>query len=266
MDLSALQGLALEWAPKLVGGLLILALGFWLVGRFSRAFERMLEGRGIEVTLASFLANTTNVALKVFVVISAAATVGIETTSFIAVLGAAGLAIGLALQGSLGNFAGGALIVIFKPFRVGDVIDAQGVVGKVSEIQIFSTVLHTPDNRKVVVPNGALSNGIITNISAEPTRRVDFVFGISYDDDIDSARRLIQEVLGADERIADDPEPVVAVSELADSSVNFTVRAWCEAGDYWDVFFETTERIKKIFDANGVSIPYPQQDVHLHGQ
>ena len=266
MDLTSIQNLAIEWAPKLVGGLLILALGFWLVGRFSSAFERILEGRGIEVTLASFLANTSNVALKVFVVISAAATVGIETTSFIAVLGAAGLAIGLALQGSLANFAGGALIVIFKPFRVGDVIDAQGVIGKVSEIQIFSTVLHTPDNRRVVVPNGALSNGIITNISAESTRRVDFVFGISYDDDIDVARGLIQEVIAADERIANDPEPVVVVSELADSSVNFTVRVWCEASDYWDLFFETTERVKKVFDANGVSIPYPQQDVHLHGQ
>ena len=264
MDLTAVENLGYEWIPRLVGALLVLWIGFWLVRIVSHALTRMLEQRGIETTLASFLASTTNVGLKILVVITAATTVGIETTSFIALLGAAGLAIGLALQGSLSNFAGGALIVFFKPFKVGDVIDAQGVIGKVSEIQIFNTVLHTPDNRKVIVPNGALSNGIVTNISAESTRRVDFVFGISYDDDIDNARRLIQEVIRADVRMLDDPAPQVVVAELADSSVNFTVRVWCESADYWDVFFDTTEKIKKVFDGAGVSIPYPQQDVHVH--
>lgn len=190
--------------------------------------------------------------------------VGIETTSFIAILAAAGLAIGLALQGSLANFAGGVLILMFRPYKVGDFVDAQGVTGTVDEIQIFNTVIKTGDNKRIIVPNGAISNGIITNFSAEATRRVDFIFGIGYDDDIAQAKSTLKRIFAEDDRVFTDPEPLVVVSELADSSVNFTCRVWVNAADYWGVFFDTTEKVKLVFDKENISIPYPQSDVHIH--
>jgi len=190
--------------------------------------------------------------------------VGIETTSFIAILAAAGLAIGLALQGSLTNFAGGVLILMFRPYKVGDFVDAQGVTGTVDEIQIFNTVIKTGDNKRIIVPNGAISNGIITNFSAEATRRVDFIFGIGYDDDIAQAKSTLKRIFAEDDRVFTDPEPLVVVSELADSSVNFTCRVWVNAADYWGVFFDTTEKVKLVFDKENISIPYPQSDVHIH--
>ena len=196
--------------------------------------------------------------------ISVASMIGIETTSFIAILGAAGLAIGLALQGSLGNFAGGVLVLLFKPFKVGDFIDAQGVAGTVSEIQIFNTIIKTPDNKVIIVPNGAVYNGVITNFSKEATRRVDFVFGIGYGDDIKKAKEVIARLVDADERAMKDPAPTIVVSELADSSVNISCRVWVNASDYWGVFFDLTENVKLTFDAEGISIPFPQQDVHMH--
>jgi len=203
------------------------------------------------------------VILKIMVIISVASMVGIAMTSFIAILGAAGLAVGLALQGSLANFAGGVLILIFKPFKVGDVITAQGFTAAVKEIQIFQTILKTPDNRTIIIPNAKLSNESLVNFSVEPTRRVDLVFGIGYNDDIEKARKVLQDIIAKDERILTDPAPFVRVSELADSSVNFTLRLWVNAADFWNVHFDTIESVKKQFDTNKISIPYPQMDVHV---
>ena len=190
--------------------------------------------------------------------------VGIETTSFVAILGAAGLAVGLALQGSLANFAGGVLILMFKPFKVGDLIEAQGFIATVKEIQIFNTILKTADNRIVIIPNGSLSNGSMVNINQESTRRVDFVFGIGYEDDIDKAKSILNTLADNDSRVLKDPAKVIVLSELADSSVNFTVRLWAKTEDYWGVYFDMQEAVKKSFDQQGISIPYPQQDVHMH--
>ncbi len=259
-----LISMGIEWAPRVVMALIVLFIGLWLANRVAQAVGKTLESRSSDATLSKFLTSLVGILLKAIVFISVATTVGIETTSFIAILGAAGLAVGLALQGSLANFAGGALILIFRPYKVGDYIEAQGVSGTVQAIQIFSTVLLTPDNKRIIVPNGALSNDVITNYSAEEKRRVDFVFGIGYDDDIRQAKSLIAELLEVDNRVLKEPAPVVVVSELADSSVNITVRAWVMAADYWGVFFDTTEQVKLKFDNKGISIPYPQTDVHLH--
>jgi small conductance mechanosensitive channel len=190
--------------------------------------------------------------------------IGIETTSFIAVLGAAGLAIGLALQGSLANFAGGVLLLIFRPYKVGDFVDAAGQMGVVKKIEIFSTILTTGDNKTIIIPNGAISNSPITNFSTQATRRVDIVFGIGYDDDLKKAKQVLKEIIDADERIHKDPEPLIVISNLGDSSVDITTRSWVDSGDYWGVYFDLTEKAKLAFDENGISIPYPQTDVHLH--
>jgi small conductance mechanosensitive channel len=206
----------------------------------------------------------TYIALLVFVVLAALGQLGIQTTSFIAVIGAAGLAIGLALQGSLSNFAAGFLMIIFRPFKVGDYIEGAGVAGTVEVIQIFTTQLKTPDNKTVIIPNAALTAGNITNYSAKGTRRVDLVFGIGYGDDIDHAKNVIMDVLAKEERILKDPATTIGVVELADSSVNFAVRPWVKADDYWNVYFNLTENIKKSFDSEGISIPFPQRDVHMY--
>lgn len=206
----------------------------------------------------------TYIALLVFVVLAALGQLGIQTTSFIAVIGAAGLAIGLALQGSLSNFAAGFLMIIFRPFKVGDVIEGAGVTGVVETIQVFTTQLKTPDNRTVIIPNASLTAGNITNWTVKGTRRVDLVMGIGYDDDIDKAKKIMADILAKDERVLKDPAPKIALVELADSSVNFVVRPWVKVEDYWDVYFDTTENIKKSFDAEGISIPYPQRDVHVY--
>jgi len=199
----------------------------------------------------------------IFVVLAALSQLGIQTTSFIAILGAAGLAVGLALQGSLANFASGFLMIIFRPIRVGDFIEGAGTAGTVEEIAIFTTTLVTPDNKTVIVPNGSLTGDNIVNWTLKGTRRVDMTMGIGYDDDIDKARQIMQDVMANDDRILKDPAPQIAVVELADSSVNFVVRPWAKASDYWGVYMTTTENIKKAFDANGISIPYPQRDVHV---
>jgi small conductance mechanosensitive channel len=190
--------------------------------------------------------------------------VGIATTSFVAILGAAGLAIGLALQGSLANFAGGVLILLFKPFKVGDYIEAQGYSGTVNEIQIFNTILKSLDNKTIIIPNGNLSNDCITNYSTEPLRRVDFVFGIGYEDDIKKAKEVLLTIIKSDSRVLKEPEPFVSIGELGDSSVNFTVRVWCNKEAYWDVYFDMFEKVKLEFDKQGISIPFPQRDVHLY--
>lgn len=199
-------------------------------------------------------------------VISVVTILGISTTSFVAIIGAAGLAVGLALQGGLANFAGGVLILIFKPFKVGDVLEAQGYTGKVHEIQVFNTILKTPDNKTIIIPNGGLSNGSMVNYSTEPTRRVDMTFGIGYSDDIAKAKSVLQKLIDSDSRILKDPAPMIVVSELADSSVNFAVRTWCNAADYWGIFFDMQEKVKLEFDKENISIPYPQTDVHVISQ
>lgn len=263
-SLSAIQALVLAHAPNLLFALVTLFIGWSLIGFTMKLLLKGLEKKGVEITLRGFLDNLGNTLLKAMLLVSVASMVGIETTSFVAIIGAAGLAVGLALQGSLSNFAGGVLILLFKPYKVGDVIQAQGETGCVKEIQIFTTQLLTPDNKRIIIPNGPLANGNITNYSTEDKRRVDFVFGIGYGDSIDSARTVIKNVLAADQRIHKDPDAVIVISELADSSVNFTVRVWADSADYWGIFFDTTEKVKKAFDAEGISIPYPQQDVHMH--
>lgn len=242
----------------------ILFGGIWLSKRIKNYVASAMEKREVDVLLASFSSNIIYVALVAFVIIAALGQLGIQTTSFVAIIGAAGLAIGLSLQGSLSNFASGVMIIAFRPFKVGDFIEAGGVSGVVEGIQIFSTQMRTGDNKAIIVPNSNIIGGNITNYSAKDTRRVDLVFGIGYDDDIKKAKDVLAELVNNDERILKDPEPVIAVSELADSSVNFVCRPWVKTADYWGVYFDLTEAVKLRFDKEGISIPYPQQDVHMH--
>ena len=254
---------AILYGPKVVLAIVTLIIGMWVIKRFVGRIEHHFTAKA-DPTLGSFVSSLASVIFKLMLLIAVASMVGIETTSFVAVLGAAGLAVGLALQGSLSNFAGGVLILLFKPFKVGDLIDAQGHIGVVKEIQIFNTILTTADNRIVIIPNGALSNSSMVNINQLDTRRVDFVFGIGYSDDIDKAKGIIEGLITSDSRVLKDPKHLIAISELADSSVNFTVRVWTKTEDYWAVYFTMFEAVKKAFDEQGVSIPFPQQDVHMH--
>jgi small conductance mechanosensitive channel len=262
---DSLVELTVLYVPKLLLAILTLIIGLWIINRVIKAIRSALAKRQVEPSLVPFVSSILKALLVVVLIISVAGMLGIATTSFVAVLGAAGLAIGLALQGSLGNFAGGVLILILKPYKVGDVIEAQGVIASVSEIQIFHTILKSYDNKTIIIPNGPLSNNIITNYSTEATRTVEWVFGISYDDNIDKARQIIKDTVFKDERVLNADAPFINLAELADSSVNFKVRAQCNQADYWSLFFEKTEAVKKAFDANGISIPYPQIDAHLHG-
>jgi small conductance mechanosensitive channel len=259
-----LTELTLSYGGPFVLALLVLVAGLWLSGWLSRRVDRRMERLGVEITLRSFLRSFIALALKVMVVITVASMLGVATTSFIAVLGAAGLAVGLALQGSLSNFAGGVLLILFKPYKVGDFVEMQGISGSVISIQILNSVLRTPDNKMVYVPNGPVANGNIINYSAATTRRVDMQFGISYDCDIDLAKNTLRELLQADARVLKEPASLIVVGELADNSVNLTVRAWTATGDYWGVYFDMQEAVKKRFDAVGLTIPFPQRDVHLH--
>lgn len=256
--------LVMQYAPKLLLAIIVLLVGLWLINSFAKVVDKGMEARKVEPTLRHFLKSLVSIIFKVLLLISVASLIGIATTSFVAVIGAAGLAIGLALQGSLANFAGGVLILFFRPFKVGDFVQTNGFSGTVKEIQIFNTIMTTPDNKRVIIPNGKVSNDSLINFSAEPTRRVDFVFGVSYGANIDLVKDTLKGILEADERIHKDPAPMVVLSELADSSVNFTVRAWVDAGNYWPVFFETMETVKKTFDTKGIEIPFPQRDVHIH--
>ncbi|RDE22838.1 mechanosensitive ion channel family protein [Motiliproteus coralliicola] len=251
------------YGSQLILAILTLLIGLWIIGAIVRGFDKALKAAKVEETLAIFLEKLAGTILKVLLLISVAGMVGIETTSFIAIFGAAGLAIGLALQGSLANFAGGVLILLFKPYKVGDFIEAQGQTGIVKEIQIFNTILHTGDRKTIIIPNGPISNGTITNYSLSPIRRVDMVFGIGYDDDLKQAKSILEQLVAEDDRILKDHDNQVLLSELADSSVNFTVRMFVNSADYWGVFFDMNEKVKLTFDAQGISIPYPQQDVHL---
>jgi small conductance mechanosensitive channel len=268
LDLSELTGKILElisiYGLRVIGAFAIFVIGRWVAKGITAFLRRIMTKRKTDETLVSFVANISYVALLAFVIIAALNQLGIQTASFIAVLGAAGLAIGLALQGSLANFAAGVLMIIFKPFKAGDYIEAAGIGGVVEEVHIFTTQLKTPDNRAIIVPNSKIMGDNIVNYSMKGTRRVDLVFGIGYDDDIDTARRIILDAARNDARVHADPPPVVVVSELADSSVNLSLRAWTSVNDYWDFYFETVEKIKKQFDAEGISIPFPQRDVHVY--
>ncbi len=262
--LSQATALAFQYGPKLIGAIAVWIIGICIIKAAAKGFSEMMEKGKTDPSLKPFVKGIVVTLLKVMLVISVLGMLGIEMTSFIAILGAAGLAVGLALSGSLQNFAGGVMILIFKPFKVGDVIDAQGYIGSVNEIQIFNTILKTSDNKTIIIPNGGLSTSSMTNFSTEKRRRVDWTIGIGYGDDVDKAKEVIKKLCDDDSRILKDPEVFIAVSELADSSVNFTVRAWVNAADYWGVFFEMNERVYKTFDKEGLNIPYPQMDVHLH--
>jgi small conductance mechanosensitive channel len=248
---------------RIVLAFLVFYVGKAVAKAIVRAVNKMTEGR-LDDSLRKFLCSILHGILLAVVVIAALERLGVQTTAAIAILGAAGLAIGLALQGTLGNFAAGVMLILFRPYKIGDVINAGGNLGKVEVIEVFNTILLTPDNRRIIIPNGQIVGGSIENLSAMPTRRVDMVFGIGYDDDIKKAKNILDELIAADERILKDPAPVVAVGELADSSVNFVVRPWVNSADYWAVKWDLTEAVKLRFDKEGISIPYPQQDVHMH--
>ena len=262
--LSKVWELVTLYGLKVLAAFVIFVIGRWVAKIISNIIRRMMRKANVDQTLRRFVANMAYILLLVFVVLAALSQLGIQTTSFIAVLGAAGLAIGLALQGSLSNFAAGFLMIIFRPIRVGDYIEGAGTAGTVEEIQIFTTTLVTPDNKTVIIPNASLTSDNIVNWSTKGTRRVDLVMGISYDDDIDKAKQIMADVLGKDDRVLKDPAPQIAMIELADSSVNFVVRPWVKATDYWGVYMDVTEAIKKAFDANDISIPFPQRDVHMY--
>ncbi len=249
---------------SVIAAIAIFIIGKWLARVLTNTLTKMMTRAGTDATLIAFATNIAYVAMMVFVVIAAMSKLGVETTSFAAVLAAAGLAIGLALQGSLSNFASGVMLILFKPFKTGDFIEAAGISGEVEEIQIFSTKLRSGDNKQLFVPNGAIFSGTIVNYSTKPTRRVDMVFGCGYDDDLRAVKALLKDIIDSDERILAEPAPVIAVTALADSSVNFAVRPWVNAADYWAVYFDVHEQVKLRFDAAGITIPYPQRDVHVH--
>lgn len=251
--------LAETYVPKIFTALIILILGLFLIKLVVKSSNKIMTKRGVDVTLQKFLVNLGNWALKLLLFITVISQLGVATTSFAAIIGAAGLAIGLALQGSLGNFAGGVLIMIFKPFRIGDLIEAQGEMGVVKEIDIFTTKLTGLSNKIIIIPNGSLSNGNIVNYSTEGTRRVDLVAGVSYDADIKETKKVLMNILEKHDKVLKDPAPSVTVMELADSSVNFAVRPWSKTEHYWDVYFEVTESIKLELDKAGIEIPYPHR-------
>jgi small conductance mechanosensitive channel len=252
-----------DYGLRVVFALVVFIVGKWVAGLMRKLSRRAMEKGKVDTVLIGFLSNMVFYALMAAVIITTVSQLGIETTSFVAVLGAAGLAVGLALQGSLSNFASGVLIIMFRPFKVGDFVEAGGVMGSIDEIGILVTHMHSPDNKGIIVPNSRIMGGQITNFNAHETRRCDMVFGIGYADDIDKARAILEQIIAGDARCLKDPAPQIAVSELADSSVKFVVRPWVNAADYWGVFFDTQEAVKKRFDAENVSIPFPQRDVHL---
>jgi len=255
-----------EYVPKLIGGIVVLIIGLWVVKLITKGVGKALVKSKMDQSLIPFLKSLTNIVLKILVIISVMGMIGIEMTSFIAILGAAGLALGLALSGTLQNFAGGVIILIFKPFKIGDFIEAQGYSGVVKEINVFATTLNTVDKKLVILPNGPLSTGSLSNYSAEAQRRVDWTFGIAYGDDVENFKKAINDFIAEDKRILKDPASFIGLSELADSSVNFVVRVWVNSADYWGVFFDMNEKVYKKFGDYKLNIPFPQMDVHVHDQ
>jgi len=257
------QDILLNYGLKVLAAIAIFLVGKWVSNLLTRLVRRLMEKSGVEAILVNFIANITYAALLVFVVLAALNQLGIQTTSFIAVIGAAGLAIGLAMQDSLSNFAAGVMLIIFRPFKTGDFIEAAGTSGTVLQINIFTTTLKTGDNRLIHVPNGNIISGNIVNFSANETRRIDLLYGIGYDDDIKQAKAIIEHILKSDDRVLDEPAPTIGVAELADSSINIAVRPWVKTEDYWATLFALNEIVKEKFDEAGISIPYPQTDIHL---
>lgn len=258
------MGYVWEYGPNLILAIVTLIIGLWVIKIIVNSFYKLMTKRNFDPSLTPFLKMLLGMILKVLLIISVIGMVGIEVTSFIAILGAAGLAIGLALQGTLQNFAGGVVILILKPFKVGDVVEAQDYLGTVKEIQIFYTIINTFDKKVVYIPNGSLANSDMTNYSQEEVRRNEWKFGIGYGDDYDKAKALLQKFVEEDDRILGDPEPFFALHSLGDSSVNIVVRAWSQASDLWPVFFDMNERVYKEFAKEGLNIPFPQMDVHVH--
>lgn len=264
--LTSTKTVAISFGGKLLVALIIFYVGRIVAKMLVKGIHKVMRAQEVDQILETFVCNLAYWMVMVFVIIAAISQIGVQTTSLIAVMGAAGLAIGLALQGSLSNFAAGVLIVVFRPYRMGDFVEVAGISGSVVQVQILSTILKTGDNKQIVVPNAQIMNSIITNYSANNTRRVDIIIGVSYDDNLDKVRDTLRELVNADSRIMQDPECLIAVAELADSSVNFFVRPWVASSDYWAVKFDLTESIKKRFDQDGISFPFPQRDVHLYKQ
>ncbi|MCP4144466.1 MAG: mechanosensitive ion channel [bacterium] len=262
--ITKLQGYLEAYGPNIIGAILIIVIGRIVASVLKRLVRKIMLRSNVDETLVSFVTSLGYGAFMAFVVVAALGKLGLQTTSFVAIIGAAGLAIGLALQGSLSNFAAGALMIIFKPFKIGDFIEGAGISGVVEVIGIFTTELKSPDNKQIIVPNAKMTGDNIINYTAKELRRVDLVAGVGYGDDLDKVRSVLEDILSNDKRILKDPAPTIAVVELADSSVNFVVRPWVKTADYWDVYFATQESIKKRFDAAGISIPFPQQDVYMH--
>ncbi len=256
----------ITYAERIFFALVIFIVGRIVIKFLNRLVRRASQRKELDSTLKSFLTSTISTVLNILLILTIASTLGIHMTSFVAVIGAASLAVGLSLQGSLSNFAGGVLILLFRPFNVGDFIEAQGILGSVAEIKILYTVLNTPDNKRVVIPNGNLANSTVTNFSVNPTRRVDLVFGISYDDSIDHAKEVISKLVDEHELILKDPAPIIGVTAHADSSIDFAVRVWCERANFLKVMFGLNEEVKKAFDREGITIPYPQRDVHIYSE
>ncbi len=252
-----------EYGVRIIGAIAIFVIGKWIAKKLSVLIKKLMERGEIDPTLSAFIASIIDILLMVVVVLAAIKNLGIDTTSFIAILGAAGLAIGLALQGTFGNIGSGVILILFRPFEVGNFVSVGGESGTVEAITLFNTTLLTPDNKVILIPNSAVASGNITNFSTKEERRVDFVFGIGYDDDLKLAKATLQGIVDADTRILKDPASFIGVGELGDSSVNFTVRVWVKASDYWGVHFDTIEKVKLTFDEKGISIPYPQMDIHL---
>ncbi len=263
-DPGIIQALLIPWGIRLGIALAIFIAGRWIARWLTSVARKLMTKSNMDVILINFLGNLVYTVLILVVVMATLDHLGIKTTSLLAVFGAAGLAIGLALKDSLSNFSSGIMIILFRPFKVGDYIEAGGASGVIEEVRLFATIMRSGDNRQIIVPNGQIYSGAITNYSTKPTRRIDLVFGIGYGDDIGKAKKIIDDIMQQDERILSDPAPGIALAELAESSVNFNVRPWVKNEDYWPVRADLLEKIKLAFDANGISIPYPQQDVYMH--
>ncbi len=261
--LDQAQTLLIELGPSVLAAIVIFVVGRWIAKIITKLVARVASKAKVDPILVKFMGSVTYAVLLMLVIISALGKLGINTTSFVAIVGAAGLAIGFAFQGTLGNLASGVMLILFRPFKTGDYIEAGGTAGTVEEVQIFATILRTPDNKRIIIPNGTVVGGNITNYSANPTRRVDMVFGIGYGDDLRKAKSLLETIVKEHPQVLADPAPTIAVSELADSSVNFVVRPWVNTADYWTVYFDITETVKLRLDQEGISIPFPQRDVHL---
>lgn len=264
--LTKMIDLGISVGSKILLAIVVFLVGRWIVRRLNKLLAKILEKRHVEASLSTFVKSLVNITLTLLLIIVVIGVLGIETSSFIALFASAGVAIGMALSGTLQNFAGGVMILLFKPFKVGDTIEAQGQSGTVREIQIFNTILATPDNKIIIIPNGGLSTGLLKNYSREATRRVDWEFGIAYGDDYTKAKAVIARLLDADGRVLKDPAYFIALISLGESSVNIVVRAWVNAGDYWGVYFDMNEKVYKTFAEENLNIPFPQLDVHLHGK